>query len=85
MQLSSDSKVRAESEIVAMAFRDDHSAEMVTILNLSFEGCQIASATAFEVGERLRLHMRGQGWIEARVQSLADNVFYAAFNTHCAV
>ena len=52
----------------AMAFRDDHSAELVTISGLSFDACQISSRATFAPGEQLRLHLHGQGWIEAEVQ-----------------
>ena len=74
-----------EAEIVAMAFRDDRSAERVTISNLSFDGCAVASAAKFTVGERLRLHVRGQGWIEAQVQATSDGVASVVFMTRCLV
>ena len=64
MPLSTDRAAQKECdarEIVAMAFRDDHTAEKVTISNLSFEGCSVASAAKFAVQERLRLHLRGHG------------------------
>ena len=54
--------------ITATAFRDDRSAELVTIMELSFDGCHIASTATFATGERLRLHMHGQGLIEAQVE-----------------
>ncbi len=53
--------------IGATAFRDDRSAVQVMILELSFDGCQISSSARFAVGERLRLHQRGQGLIETKV------------------
>ena len=52
----------------ATAFRDDRSAERVTLTNLSFDGCEVSSGAAFAVGERLRLHLRGQGLIETQVE-----------------
>jgi|KBSSwiStaDraftv2_1062776.scaffolds.fasta_scaffold32845_8 hypothetical protein len=65
----------AAVDITATAFRDDRSAELVTITDLSFDGCHIASAATFAAGERLRLHMHGQGLIEAQVeQRLGDQV-----------
>jgi hypothetical protein len=54
--------------IIATAFRDDRSAELVTITDLSFEDCHISSCATFANGERLRLHMHGQGLIEAQVE-----------------
>jgi hypothetical protein len=58
----------AAVKIHATAFRDDRSAELVTITDLSFDCCQLSSTETFEVGERLRLHLHGQGWIETRVR-----------------
>jgi hypothetical protein len=54
--------------VTATAFRDDRSAELVTITDLSFDDCHIWSTVTFAIGERLRLHMHGQGWIEAQVE-----------------
>jgi len=53
--------------VKATAFRDDRSAVRVTLTHLSFDGCEVSSVAAFAVGERLRLHLRGQGLIETRV------------------
>ena len=74
-----------ESEIVATAFRDDRTAELVTVTDLSFDGCTILSEAGFATGERLRLHIRKQGWIEAHVQSASDGRASILFNTHCRV
>jgi hypothetical protein len=65
--------------IKATAFRDDRSAEQVTITELSFDRCTISSSATFETGEHLRLHLTGQGWIEAgppmvkRASSISPN------------
>lgn len=88
MPLSTDRAAQKEGdarEIVAMAFRDDHTAEKVTISNLSFEGCSVASAAKFAVQERLRLHLRGQGWIEAQVRSVSGELSDVVFVTHPGV
>ena len=87
MRFAKDSapESNGEPEIVAMAFRDDRTAERVTISNLSFDGCNLASTAKFVIGERLRLHVRGQGWFEARVLSVSGELSDVAFVTQCAV
>jgi hypothetical protein len=72
-------------DIDATAFRDDRSAELVTITNLSFGDCEISSSATFAMGERLRLHLRGQGWIEAQVSWTSDNKAGLTFLTICKV
>jgi len=79
-------QVRSDQrEFVAMAFRDDGGAEKITIHHLSFDGCRFASEASFAIGERLRLHVRGQGWIEAEVQRAGDRLFEVVFTTICRV
>ena len=86
MPLANDEAPKREGlAIVAMAFRDDHSAERITISNLSFEGCNFASSAEFAIGERVRLHIRGQGWIESRVMSVSAGLTEVLFVTQCAV
>lgn len=68
-------RAAAAGTITATAFRDDRSAEKVTITNLTFDDCRILSNAAFALGERLRLHLHGQGWIEAEVRwASADDI-----------
>jgi len=74
----------AAVEIQATAFRDDHSAELVTIMQLSFDRCEPSSAE-FALGERLRLLLPKQGWIEAEVQSASNGRIEAIFVTRCRV
>ena len=74
-----------QRDILAMAFRDDGRAEKITIHSLSFGGCRFASEASFAIRERLRLHVRGQGWIEAEVQREGDGQFEVAFTTECRV
>lgn len=75
----------AAREIVAMAFRDDGSAERILISDLTFDGCRFECAARFAVGERLRLHIRGQGWIDAHVRLPSDGLVEVVFTTHCRV
>ena len=53
--------------IGATIFRSDGSAVSVTLVDMSFEDCEISSDMAFCVGERCRLYRSGQGLIEAEV------------------
>lgn len=79
-------QVRSDQrEILAMAFRDDGRAEKITIHDLSFDGCRFESEASFATGERLRLHVRGQGWIEAEVRRAGDGLFEVAFTTECRI
>ena len=81
--LDDDSPIRATTAgpIKAMAFRDDHSAQPITITELGFDQCRISSTDKFAVGERLRLHLHGQGLIEAEVRSSAGDEIALVFLT----
>ena len=68
--------------IKATAFRDDRGAELVFISDLRFDRCRITSGARFTVGERLRLHLHGQGWIEAEVRSTDRREAVVAFLTN---
>lgn len=80
----SDNAVAAV-EIRATASRFDRSAEVVTITELWFESCRIRSDADFDFGERLRLHLPGQGWIEVEVQGISGEEFHLAFVVDCKV
>lgn len=71
--------------INATAFRENRGAELVTITELSFDWCTLSSSATFETGERLRLHLPGQGWIEAEVQSASDGEACVIYLTECRV
>lgn len=73
----------AAVDIKATAFRDDHSAELVTITELWWDRCRLSSDATFDVGERLRLYMPRQGWIEVAVQSMSDGQTTALFTVEC--
>ena len=76
-------KSNAAVRITATAFRDDRKAELVTLTELSFDGCELTSNQEFEVGERLRLYQRGQGWISLEVQWVSGSCVRAKFLTLC--
>ena len=58
---------RREVRLRAFARRADGASADVTLLNLSYEGCLLASEEDFEVGENLRLMVTGRGVVDAHV------------------
>ena len=75
----------AAAGITATAFRNDRSAVLVTMTGLSFDRCKLRSDASFQIGEWLRLHVPGQGWIEAEVESTIRGEVSVAFTTECRV
>ncbi len=73
----------AASFTKSTAFRNNRAAELVTITQSSFEGCRLLSKARFEVGERMRLHIPGQGLIEAQVQWTSGSTSEVAFVSEC--
>lgn len=67
--------------ITATAFCDDGRAELVKITDLSFGGCRISPGSSVSVAERLRLHLQGQGCIEAEVRSTSAGTATLVFLT----
>lgn len=72
-------------EIKATAYRNDRRAEAVTITQLSFDSCRISCAATFSVGERLRLQLPAQGWIEVEVVWMRDGQAHLSFVVECRV
>jgi hypothetical protein len=83
MILCRSSDASAAVAIKATAFRDDHSAELVTITELCFDRCIFSAGASFRTGERLRLHLAGQGWIEAKVERASEGEVSAIYVTDC--
>jgi hypothetical protein len=77
----SSTAAASPGSVTATAFRDDGRAELVIINELSFVDCRLSSKACFAVGERLRLHLRGQGWIEAEVRSASRGAAGLVFLT----
>jgi hypothetical protein len=67
----------------ATMFRSGGNAVVVTITDLSFEGCCITSRTAFEPGERCRLYLPGQGCIDVEVGWFSSNRLGLRFLSEC--
>lgn len=62
-----DRAERREVNFRAFAVRADGTSIEVNLVNISYDGCLLDSAEAFEIGERLRLLVRRRGVIEAQV------------------
>jgi len=72
-------------EIGATAFREDGSAELVRVLELTFDELTFSSKAQFVGGERLRVHIAGQGWIQVEVLDTSSDRTRAAFASVCRV
>jgi hypothetical protein len=75
----------ATVSIKATAFRRDGRAALVTVTALTYDSCDLRSETAFQIGETLRVHVSGQGWIEAEVKSASEGEASLVFVTECHV
>jgi hypothetical protein len=78
-------RASAPTDIKATVFRDDHSAETVSIRKLSFDQCLLSTDARFSVGEHLRVHVTGQGWIDVEVRSTSGREVSAVFSSDCRV
>jgi len=79
------SRSAAAVRITATAFRKDRSAVLVIMAGLSFDRCSLHSDAPFQIGEWLRLHVPGQGWIDAEVESIVRGEASVVFMTECRV
>jgi len=72
---------RIAVDVDAVVHRSDDSKVAVHLINMSFEGCGLAALYPFEVGERVRIAIVGQGYIEAEMrwscEERAGAVFFA--------
>lgn len=59
---------RREVSLRAFALRSDGSSVDVTLVDLSYEGCLLATEANFDVGERLQLLVRRRGIVNAEVR-----------------
>lgn len=76
---------RVQIEIDAVIYRCDDSKVAVRIANMSFEGCELITVDTFEVGERVRIHIDGQGYIESEVRWTSEGRSGAEFLCECHV
>lgn len=59
---------RSDVNLSATAHRKDGSAVAVRITNLSFDGCQMETEQALQVGERITVALRGLGEVIAQIR-----------------
>lgn len=67
----------------AVLFRGDGSCVSVRLANISYGGCQITTLADFEVGERVRLHQRGQGLVHAEIRWVRQRCAGLMFIPEC--
>lgn len=63
----------------AFAERRDGSEAVVTVSNLSYDGCQLVSAENFRIGERVKLNLPQLGQIVADIRCSVDRSSGALF------
>ena len=56
-----------------------------TITRLWYDGCEMASDECFEVGEKIKVVIRGMGGIDAHVTSTDEGSLSAHFIEECPV
>jgi hypothetical protein len=56
-----------------------------SITRLWYDGCDMASLDSFEVGEKIKVVIRGMGSIDAHVTSTAEGTVAAHFVEECPV
>lgn len=76
---------RVEIEIDVLINRSDDSKVSARLVNMSFEGCELISVDKFEVGERVRIQIEGQGYIEAEIRWSSEGRTGAQFLCECHV
>lgn len=76
---------RVEIQIDAVLHRSDDSTLPVRLVNMSFDGCELTAADTFEVGERVRIQIEGQGYIEAEMRWSSEGRSGAKFLCECHV
>ena len=72
-------------QVGVTVFRDDGSAALVTLVDLTFDGCEALSRETLVTGERLRIYQSGQGCIEAEVVWASEGRAEIRFLTDCKV
>ncbi|MBA2466248.1 MAG: PilZ domain-containing protein [Sphingomonas sp.] len=76
---------RVRDDVDATVHRRDDSEVAVRLINMSFEGCGMAAGFPFEAGERVRIAIVGQGYIEAEMRWSCDERAGAVFLCECHV
>ena len=69
---STRSGPRRDVEFGAFAERADGRQAVLTVSNLSYDGCQLRSEENFQIGERLKLNLPRRGQIFAEIRWTAQ-------------
>ena len=69
----------------ATILKDGGSSCPACITRLWYDGCEMVSDESFEVGERIKVVIRGMGSIDAHVKSTAKGTLAAHFVEECPV
>jgi hypothetical protein len=73
----------SELSVGATLFRACGDAIVITMTDLSFEGCRISTRTELQAGERCRLYLPGRGCIDVEVQFLSSDRLGLRFLSEC--
>ena len=76
---------RVEIDVDAVIHRRDGSKVAIRLVNISFEGCELTAVDPFEIGERVRIAIDGQGYIEAEMRWSSGGRAGAKFLCECHV
>ena len=69
----------------ATVLKANGSSGPATITRLWYDGCEMASNEKFEVGEKIKVKIRGMGDIDAHVSSATEGWLSARFVEECPV
>lgn len=76
---------RRDVHITGAATWSDGSSAMVTVSNLSYDGCELRSSQGFTKGETIRLSLPNTGRIEAQIRWVKEGRAGARFLTGTSV
>ena len=69
----------------ATVLKENGSSGPATITRLWYDGCEMALVESLDVGEKIKVVIRGMGSIDAHVTSTAEGALSAHFIEECPV
>lgn len=79
VKLENPRSPRRKVEFGAFAERPDGTEAVLTVSNLSYDGCEVVSAERFRIGERVKLNLPRLGRISAEIRWSAEGRAGALF------
>lgn len=79
VKLANPRRPRRNVEFGAFAEHADGTESVLTLSNLSYDGCQLISAENFRIGERVKLNLPRRGQILAEIRWSAEGKAGALF------